>query len=198
MVVAVAVLGGGVTAAQAATPSSHANRERTRRPVSTRPAERTPRRSAQRGATRASTPRPRQVREQSSQTPGASWKRRPWRPAPRAPPTTRRSRARPTPTTDRVAAVVAGNRFKDNLDGTVTDHLTGLQWEKKTGPWRFRSSARPAQPPIRGLDHGLRHLRVANRYNNDHGELSRDFMDRERHYPASGTFPCSGGSLVAR
>ena len=34
--------------------------------------------------------------------------------------------------TDRVAALVAGNRFEDNLDGTVTDHQTGLQWEKKT------------------------------------------------------------------
>jgi hypothetical protein len=34
--------------------------------------------------------------------------------------------------TDRVAAQVAGNRFKDNLDGTVTDYETGLQWEQKT------------------------------------------------------------------
>jgi hypothetical protein len=34
--------------------------------------------------------------------------------------------------TDRVAAQVAGNRFEDNGDGTVTDHETGLQWEKKT------------------------------------------------------------------
>jgi hypothetical protein len=33
--------------------------------------------------------------------------------------------------TDRVAAQVAGTRFKDNLDGTVTDHATGLQWERK-------------------------------------------------------------------
>jgi len=31
-----------------------------------------------------------------------------------------------------VAAQVAGARFKDNLDGTVTDHETGLQWEQKT------------------------------------------------------------------
>lgn len=33
--------------------------------------------------------------------------------------------------THRVAAQVAGNRFVDNGDGTVTDHETGLQWEKK-------------------------------------------------------------------
>ena len=33
--------------------------------------------------------------------------------------------------TDRVAAQVAGNRFVDNGDGTVTDRETGLQWEKK-------------------------------------------------------------------
>ena len=32
-----------------------------------------------------------------------------------------------------VAAVLAGTRFQDNGDGTVTDHLTGLQWERKTG-----------------------------------------------------------------
>ena len=25
-----------------------------------------------------------------------------------------------------------GNRFTDNADGTVTDHLSGLVWEKKT------------------------------------------------------------------
>jgi len=36
--------------------------------------------------------------------------------------------------TDRVAALVAGNRFEDNLDGTVTDHETGLQWEQKVSP----------------------------------------------------------------
>jgi hypothetical protein len=34
--------------------------------------------------------------------------------------------------TDTVAALVAGNRFEDNLDGTVTDHETALQWEQKT------------------------------------------------------------------
>jgi len=34
--------------------------------------------------------------------------------------------------TVRVAAQVSGVRFKDNLDGTVTDHKTGLQWEQKT------------------------------------------------------------------
>jgi hypothetical protein len=34
--------------------------------------------------------------------------------------------------TDTVAALVAGNRFEDNLDGTVTDHETGLQWKQKT------------------------------------------------------------------
>jgi hypothetical protein len=33
--------------------------------------------------------------------------------------------------TSRVAAEVAGTRFDDNGDGTVTDHETGLQWEKK-------------------------------------------------------------------
>ena len=33
---------------------------------------------------------------------------------------------------DAVAAMLAGTRFVDNGDGTVTDHLTGLQWEKKT------------------------------------------------------------------
>lgn len=30
-----------------------------------------------------------------------------------------------------------GNRFADNADGTVTDKLTGLTWEKKTGPTDF-------------------------------------------------------------
>ena len=39
---------------------------------------------------------------------------------------------RVTATTDTVAALVAGNRFEDNLDGTVTDRETGLQWEQKT------------------------------------------------------------------
>lgn len=40
-----------------------------------------------------------------------------------------------TATTDTVAALVAGGvRFKDNGDGTVTDHQTGLQWEKKVSP----------------------------------------------------------------
>lgn len=34
--------------------------------------------------------------------------------------------------THRVAALVGGNRFVDNGDGTVTDQQTGLQWEKKT------------------------------------------------------------------
>lgn len=39
---------------------------------------------------------------------------------------------RTTAYADGVAAAVAGARFEDNGDGTVTDHLTGLQWEKKT------------------------------------------------------------------
>lgn len=39
--------------------------------------------------------------------------------------------SRVTATTDTVAAIVGGVRFKDNGDGTVTDHQTGLQWEKK-------------------------------------------------------------------
>lgn len=34
--------------------------------------------------------------------------------------------------TDTVAALLGGSRFEDNGDGTVTDHETGLQWEKKT------------------------------------------------------------------
>lgn len=34
--------------------------------------------------------------------------------------------------TSRVAGLVAGIRFVDNDDGTVTDRQTGLQWEKKT------------------------------------------------------------------
>lgn len=34
--------------------------------------------------------------------------------------------------TDTVAAMLGGTRFEDNGDGTVTDHQTGLQWEKKT------------------------------------------------------------------
>ena len=34
--------------------------------------------------------------------------------------------------TDSVAALVAGMRFTDNGDGTVTDNETGLQWEKKS------------------------------------------------------------------
>jgi hypothetical protein len=42
--------------------------------------------------------------------------------------------ARVTATTDTVAALVGGVRFEDNGDGTVTDHLTGLQWEKKVSP----------------------------------------------------------------
>ena len=37
-------------------------------------------------------------------------------------------------TTDTVAALVGGARFEDNGDGTITDHKTGLQWEKKTSP----------------------------------------------------------------
>ncbi len=37
-----------------------------------------------------------------------------------------------TATADTIAILVAGVRFKDNGDGTVTDHQTGLQWEKKT------------------------------------------------------------------
>ena len=37
-----------------------------------------------------------------------------------------------TATTDTIAALVGGVRFEDNGDGTVTDHQTGLQWEKKT------------------------------------------------------------------
>src|SRR5262245_49180117 len=36
-----------------------------------------------------------------------------------------------TASTDTIAALVAGNRFEDNGDGTVTDHQTGLQWEQK-------------------------------------------------------------------
>ena len=36
-----------------------------------------------------------------------------------------------TATTDGIAAVVGGMRFEDNGDSTVTDHLTGLQWEQK-------------------------------------------------------------------
>jgi hypothetical protein len=31
-------------------------------------------------------------------------------------------------------ALASGQRYRDNGDGTVTDHLTGLQWEKKVGP----------------------------------------------------------------
>ncbi len=33
--------------------------------------------------------------------------------------------------TDTVAAMIDGPRLEDNGDGTVTDHQTGLQWEKK-------------------------------------------------------------------
>jgi hypothetical protein len=36
-----------------------------------------------------------------------------------------------TASTTTVARLVAGTRFEDNGDGTVTDHRTGLQWEKK-------------------------------------------------------------------
>ncbi len=34
-------------------------------------------------------------------------------------------------TTNTAATLVGGIRFEDNGDGTVTDHRTGLQWEKK-------------------------------------------------------------------
>jgi hypothetical protein len=39
-----------------------------------------------------------------------------------------------TATTDTIAARAGGIRFEDNGDGTVTDHQTGLQWEKKVSP----------------------------------------------------------------
>jgi hypothetical protein len=32
------------------------------------------------------------------------------------------------------AGVAHAQRFTDNGDGTVTDHQTGLMWEKKTQP----------------------------------------------------------------
>ena len=46
--------------------------------------------------------------------------------------------------TNGVAAVVAGRRFDDNGDGTITDNETGLQWEKKTT--QYGSGANYADP----------------------------------------------------
>ena len=42
-----------------------------------------------------------------------------------------------------IAALVGAARFEDNGDGTVTDHFTGLQWEKKTN---LDTTANPADP----------------------------------------------------
>ena len=43
--------------------------------------------------------------------------------------------------TETVAALLAGVRFVDNGDGTVTDHETGLQWEQKVEPGTLPSDA---------------------------------------------------------